>query len=378
MIDEPFAPLSQSYQQCHDDTFTILINQTGITIGNMDLVLPICVLLLLVIIYVSHSLRERQRERARIAREKKIQEREAKKKERERKEQERRERRGSIVLLGNNPTGVVEEEEEDEGLVEEDDDDTREYYDNIVLNHYSNLEKQQAIEAFATLLLIERDRLFERETRQEIEVKTAEIVRRRSTVMQQRLSLLQQGVGVGGEGRKSVPIGLDMNRVRERREERDKEESSDDEDDEVQDIIHERDEGDKDIGKEREVEMTTEAIPSAQSVSVSHTHNTVSVVQANLPVVHHRLSSSGVPQTHMPPPPPPASSSALLTNLAQELVLRLNSIEEQKKNVEFLQKNTTSQSSGSVGKLTAIVPLTNISSDPIDGDKREMLDDIKV
>lgn len=49
LIAEPFSPLFQQYQTCRDDKQTLIVNQTGITIGLLRLLGPFCMLLLVVI-----------------------------------------------------------------------------------------------------------------------------------------------------------------------------------------------------------------------------------------------------------------------------------------------------------------------------------------
>lgn len=97
MIENIFAPLYQQYQKCRDDRRTILINQAGITIGNLQLVAPFGVLLILILGYAYRYL-----------------------------------------------------------CFHADDQET---YENLCNLHYSKTEKQKALEAFAIALLIQRDHI---------------------------------------------------------------------------------------------------------------------------------------------------------------------------------------------------------------------------
>jgi len=97
LIENIFAPLYQQYQKCHDDRRTILINQAGITIGNLQLVAPFAVLAILLSGYLYRFL-----------------------------------------------------------CFTADDQET---YENLCNLHYSKTEKQKALEAFAIALLIQRDQI---------------------------------------------------------------------------------------------------------------------------------------------------------------------------------------------------------------------------
>jgi len=52
IADQPFSPLTQSYQKCRKSVWDVLTDQAGIAIGNMQLVLPMAVLLLVLSVFL--------------------------------------------------------------------------------------------------------------------------------------------------------------------------------------------------------------------------------------------------------------------------------------------------------------------------------------
>jgi hypothetical protein len=50
-VTTPYAPLTQSYQQCKNDPTTVLLNQAGVSVGNVSIVTPFCVLFVLLGLY---------------------------------------------------------------------------------------------------------------------------------------------------------------------------------------------------------------------------------------------------------------------------------------------------------------------------------------
>jgi hypothetical protein len=116
---KPFAPLSQSYQQCHNDALSSLLISLGVSLGNMDLFYPIATLLLLLLISISHWYRHN---------------------------------RWKNANWNENP---------------HDNNDRKDFCEHVLFSHYTDHDKEQAIEALAILLLLERDKLFRRELEKE-------------------------------------------------------------------------------------------------------------------------------------------------------------------------------------------------------------------
>jgi hypothetical protein len=52
VIDVPYGPLVQNYQQCKHDVYTTLVNQAGIAIGNLQVVAPLVVIFLMLVTYL--------------------------------------------------------------------------------------------------------------------------------------------------------------------------------------------------------------------------------------------------------------------------------------------------------------------------------------
>jgi hypothetical protein len=49
VIDQPYGPLVQNYQQCSNDVYQTLLNQAGIATGNIQVVAPMCVIFLMIV-----------------------------------------------------------------------------------------------------------------------------------------------------------------------------------------------------------------------------------------------------------------------------------------------------------------------------------------
>jgi hypothetical protein len=207
------------------------------------------------------------------------------------------------------------------------------------LNHYSNLEKQQAMEAFATLLLIERDRMFDRETKKEVAIKVEAEIRRRSTLLQQRQA--SQQIPPQEQSHENEPIGKESfsentspaNMVREPENVATNSSSS-----------------------------HVSAARSSFSTSPSYTGSLPAIRESQDGASSTVISEQQVAGNHAAS----SSSPILITNLARELIVRLNSIEEQKKNAQFLTKNSQLNSSiapNMLGmKLSTVVPASNLES----------------
>ncbi len=97
LLVDIFAPLYQEYQKCHYDRRSLVVNQAGITIGNLQLIGPFCVLLILLLGYIYRYLFFHA--------------------------------------------------------------DEQENYESLCNLHYSKTEKQKALEAFAIAMLIQRDKI---------------------------------------------------------------------------------------------------------------------------------------------------------------------------------------------------------------------------
>ncbi len=49
LVDYPFAPLVESYEKCHNSPSVVFLNQFGITMGNVSVLLPFCAMAILIL-----------------------------------------------------------------------------------------------------------------------------------------------------------------------------------------------------------------------------------------------------------------------------------------------------------------------------------------
>lgn len=49
LIDYPFAPLVESYEKCHNSPSVVFLNQFGITMGNVSVLVPFCAMAVLIL-----------------------------------------------------------------------------------------------------------------------------------------------------------------------------------------------------------------------------------------------------------------------------------------------------------------------------------------
>ena len=97
MLSQTFAPLFQEYQKCQYDSRTLLLNQAGITIGNLQIFSPLTILGIFIL--------------------------------------------GMLYRVFLDKPDVVEQ------------------YENMCNLHYTKVEKQKVLEAFAISMLVHRDRI---------------------------------------------------------------------------------------------------------------------------------------------------------------------------------------------------------------------------
>jgi hypothetical protein len=55
LIDEPFAPLNQNYQKCHNKKSTVAVNQAGSSVGTVTLLAPIAIVFILLMLYAAQQ-----------------------------------------------------------------------------------------------------------------------------------------------------------------------------------------------------------------------------------------------------------------------------------------------------------------------------------
>jgi hypothetical protein len=53
-VNTPFAPLTQNYQECRYDTFTVVVNQAGSTVGTVSILAPFLFAFVVVVMYFVH------------------------------------------------------------------------------------------------------------------------------------------------------------------------------------------------------------------------------------------------------------------------------------------------------------------------------------
>lgn len=52
LIETPFTSLNEPYEQCHNDPTTVLFNQIGVSVGNVAVIAPLCIVLVLFLLSV--------------------------------------------------------------------------------------------------------------------------------------------------------------------------------------------------------------------------------------------------------------------------------------------------------------------------------------
>jgi hypothetical protein len=55
LIDKPFAPLIQDYQQCNNDPTMVFFTQVGAALGNLSVIIPVAIVVTLLLLYFYQS-----------------------------------------------------------------------------------------------------------------------------------------------------------------------------------------------------------------------------------------------------------------------------------------------------------------------------------